>query len=581
MSTRHAIALSLALLAAPAAAEPLVRAVDHALMVRIPEQGLARLGDAVEIVIPDAFPVAAASGAFDCSDSTALTYTLSGFDLRLSTDDVLIETATDRLDATIFATLDSAPASLAVAGDCSVLEDLDEVCGLQIPVTALEIGLSVALGTTPEGLVDATVAPVELFVSPIANPLSDCLLASAVGTALGQNPSLIDDLVEQALVPALEDIPATVEEALESALNSFAADTSIDLLGTPLALRLDAERVEVSADGLIVGLSATLGAEVGGSCVDPAGIPPERTSWPVLGETAPGTSLRPDAAVLVGRGFVQDLLTASWATGLFCQEIEEFSGARLNGAAVDAFFGGAVTELVDPEARALVRLRSDAPPRVHFSEDQPVVGIALDALALDLIVEHDHRLVRLAEIGIDAEAGLDLSIVDRTLAPTLSLEAEAFRFEERWSELLPPGYSAGLGNLLGIVLDGLLPSDALAEIRVPTPLGIELEEPFWIPTPDGEWQGLYLRLDLSEVRPLELPGCSVDALGCGEGGGGGFELDLDAALGCDDPNATGCEDGGSCSTIVVPARPVLALLLLGPFTWARRRRRRQAPTPRA
>ena len=562
------------LLALSAQADPFERDIEHALLVQVPPQGLRRIGDAVEAVLPNTFSVLETADAFECSDDTAINYVLAPLDLLLTVDDVALVPGQDRLDIQVFATLGSSASTLTATGDCALFEDLDETCDLQLPTTALQVDLGIDL-VVQDGMVEATASPVALTISPIGNPVDNCLLASAIGTALGQNPSLIDDLVTDAVTPALADLPAQAEEAIEDALNSFVIDTDLSLAGAELGLSLQPERLEFTDDGFVVGLSAEIAGSDTAPCAPLDGLVVPQTAWPVLGPTAPDTSLRHDAGVFIGTDFVQELLTSAWATGLLCQEIREFNGSQLTGGVVNAFFGGAVLDVIEEDTPAVVVLASDVPPMVYVDEDQPVVRVDLDGLRLDLAAEVDGRLTRLAEIGIVAEAGLDLSITDGRLEPILAVDSDAFRFEETYSELLPPGYSQGLDSLLGTVLGGLLPTEALASIVLPTPLGIDFDEPLWKPTADGDWLGVFLRRDLSSVQRIQPAGCSATALGCGDSGGG-IEFDVESALGCDDP-ANGCGEGSGCThgTVFIPMRPLMAVLLLGPFI-ARRRRHRAA-----
>lgn len=563
--------LTLLALLTTAHAEPFERSVEHALAVHLPPDGLRHLGDAIEAVVPPVIPVEGTDDVLECSDETQLDYQLAPIDILLSADDVELTPSADRLDITLFATLDTSATTLAVQGDCALFEDLDEVCGVQLPTTAIEVHVGLDLFVT-DGVVDAVATPITVDISPIANPLSDCLLSSAVGTILGQNPSLIDDLLTDAIGPALEDVPADLEAAVEDALNGLSVDTELDLAGVPLQLNLAPNRMELSDNGLVVGMSARLTAPDSAACAPIADVPLPETSWPVLAETAPDSTFRYDVGAYLGQGFLQELLTSVWGSGLLCQEVSEFSGTQLSGELVNAFFGGHILDIAEPDAAAVMVLGSDTPPAVTVSDDQPVVRVDLSNLELDLVVEVDGRMTRMATIGVIAEAGLDIDLTGTEIAPTLALQPSTFRFEERYSELLPPGYSAGLPDLLDNVLGGLLPDGALTTVTLPAPLGIGLDQTLWKPTAEGDWLGLFLRLDLSEVEPIELTGCSASGLGCGSEGGGSVEFDLDAALGCGESG--GCESGSGCSvgTLTLPARPLFALLFLGPFLALRRRR---------
>lgn len=566
------LAVLAVLLALPGVASgaPFERHVDHALAVHVPPAGLQALGDAVAGVVPTTFPVLETAGTFECSDDTSVDYTLAPVDLLLSTDAVVIETAADVLDITVYATLDSTASTLDVTGDCTVLEDLDETCGLQIPTTAVEVHLAATLVATG-GQIDALVDPVEVSMSPIGNPLSDCTLESAVGTLLGQDPEAINDLLLGAVEPSLEGVPAEVEAAVEDALNGLAIETTIDLLGTPLDLALEPARIDLAEQGIVVGMQADL-AGYSAPCADPTAYAEPATAWPGFDDEAAGTSLVYDAGLLLGRDFVDELLLSIWGSGALCMQVDELQGVPLRGALAGSFFGDEVTELIGEDAPATLVFEVPEPPLAWFSEDQPAIAFDLDGSTLDLVAELDHRQARVLEVGIDGEIGLDVGFDGTTIAPTLAVEPGSFLFTESYSELVGPGYSQDLTSLLDTVLAIAIPDDALAEVPLPAPLGVEIDELFWIPTPTGSWHGAYAVLDLSGVEPIEVQGCSGDQLGC-DGSGGGAEIDVGEALGCDQQGAGCGDEGSSCATgtLVVPTWPWLPLLAVITIVGLRRR----------
>jgi hypothetical protein len=518
-----------------------VRGVDRALAIHVPPPGLATVGDAVEAIAPTAFPILYTVDTFECSEDTGFIYALQETDILFSTDEVLVETSNNRVDVTLYGTLNSTPTTLGIIGSCGVLTGLWESCDIQIPTTAVEVHLSVAL-VMLGGEINAIADPVEVLISPITNPLANCTLASAMGTLLGQNPDAINDLLSDAVGPALEDVPAEMEQAIEDALNSFAVETTVDLLGTPLGLSLNPTLIEVSSSGMIVGMDATIDTE-GAECANPGLVPIPDPQWPAFGDVAPGTSLEYDAGVYLGRAFVDELLTAFWASGLLCMEIDELGDVPLQGGLVGAFFGEEVGALLGADDPASLVLGGPLPPTSAFRMDQPAVMVEMPNLTLDLVSELDHRQVRILQVGADAEIGLDVGLVDGTIAPTLVIDEEGFLFSETYSDLVGPGYSNNLGTLLDMVLAIAVPDEALTEITIPEPLGIKLDEVFWVPTPDEEWHGVFALADLSEVEHIEVAGCTVDGLGCD---GGGMEFDLEEALGCNDP-ASGCgEEGSAC-----------------------------------
>ena len=100
----------------PAFGAPFERGVDKALLVHVPPGGLATLGDAVRAVVPPTFPILASTGTFDCSDTTTIAYSLAPLDLQLTADDVAFTLTDDRVDVTLYATLESTTTTLDVTG---------------------------------------------------------------------------------------------------------------------------------------------------------------------------------------------------------------------------------------------------------------------------------------------------------------------------------------------------------------------------------------------------------------------------------------------------------------------------------
>lgn len=562
--------LVLALWSSAALSATVERGVDAAVAVHLTPGGLGRLGDAIERVVPATFPVEGTVDTFTCDeeDAAPLDYVLSPLDLLLSADEVAVTTSEDAVHVTVYATLGSTAATLDVTGDCAFLEDLDETCQLQIPTIPVEIHLEVALRALGDGI-DAIAEPVVVTLAPIPNPVDDCTLSSFVGTLIGQegNEHLIDELLLAQVQPSLAELPARVEEALEGALDDLAFDTTLDLPGAPLDLSLYPTRIDVDDNGILIGLGATALTQTTG-CVDPSQVPLPVAEWPAFGPTAEGTSLEYDAGVFLGRGFIEELMVALWGSGVFCTEVVELADVPVQGAFVAAFFGDETGTLLGPTTPAKLVLANPTPPDTWFWEDQPVLTFTMDDLTMDLVSEVDFRETRVLQVGIQADLGIDLGVVDGVLAPTLVIEQSAFLFSERYSELVSPGYAANLGELVATVLATVLPDDELATVALPEPLGARLGGIVWRPTPDDQWQGGYALIDVTDVQPLPVAGCSASSFSCdGEGEG----IDVGEALGCNDPEAMGCAgEGSSCTTL--PAAPFVPLLPAILLVLRRRRR---------
>jgi len=560
--------LTTALHSATARAGDLDGQVEQAVAVHVTNQGLSHLGDIVESLIPNSFPITAGGGELACDDSgDPLSYQLSDLDLYLGVDEVDLRTADGRLELTLYGTLSSSAATLDITGDCSILTDLEEVCGVQLPVTAMQADLSILIEEAG-GTFDVTVEPLVVDISPIGNPLSACTLSSAVGTLLGQNPEAMSDLILDNIEPSLEDLPATIESSLEDIFTSLTFETEFELLaGAALGISLAPSLLELSEAGMVIGLGADITGGDSGDCVDTsAGPPGADAGWPGFSDTASGTSLPYDVGLFVGKGFVDHLLWSAWGSGALCLELEDLQGAPLTTGLMGSFFGDELITMFGDAEPALLSITPDVAPFAVLSDDQPPVAIGLDQLGVELYTQLDGRTLRALRVDVDGEIGINVGLSSGVLGTELILDEGSLGYTETYSELLWPGYSTGLPSLVELALGTFLPEDLLPTVELPYLLGAELSEVAWLPTEDGRWLGGYILVETERVQPVKLGGCSADALGC-DGEGAGIELDLESALGCSsDKGGFGCEDSGGCAvggTIFVPtARLFPALFVL-------------------
>lgn len=572
--------------------------VDRAAALHISQVGLEHIGDAIEGLVPQTFPISDISGEVFCAEDDAqpLVYLLDSLEVQISADDVQIVASEGRLDITLYGTLGSSASTFYVQGDCSVLTDLDEACLLQLPTTALSAHLGMSI-TEWEGVFDVDVDDISIEISPINNPLADCTLASVIGTLLGQDEAAIGNLLLSFIEPELEGLDVTIEEAAEDALNSLSFDTTLDLGmgGLPMDLALYPSRVELGEAGVIIGFGSVIDAESTHSCVEASeGSPFSDSPWPELGSTAPDSSLEYDLGLVLSRDFLDHVLWALWASGNLCIDLEDLAGADLQTSLLESFFGDSFTELF-PEAKpAIVSVRPTGQPLAVFSDDDPPLAVAVDDLGLNLLAELDQRQSRIFRVGVDAELGVAVEIDSDAVTPVLFLDPATWTYNETYNDLLAEGFSDDFQGLVEMVLSMFLPDDLIAPITLPDTFGIGVGGVFWIPTTDDAWHGAYVLIDSSEVEPLELGGCSGGSLGCGEGDTGSTGIDL-GELGCDEEGGcsgcgdsgggcdeSGCEGGGcgdsgsGCGTIRVPRLApwrVLLLLGLGGAVLLRRRRR--------
>jgi hypothetical protein len=555
--------------------------VPEALAVHLSRGGLDHIGDALQAVIPPTIEVLASSGSLECAagDARPLSWSLEPLDFQISVDDVVIDPSTGELLVTLYATLNTSTSTLSTSGDCSVLTDLTDTCTVDLPTTALEINFGLAI-TESGGRFRATARPASLSISPVGNPLSDCTLASAIGTMLGQDPLIISDLLAEAIEPSLDALGPSLETGVEDTLNSLQISTSITLLDAELGLEISPTLLELSERGLVLGLGATVTPDRLSDCVDSSGGSSlSGGGWPELSETAGDTTLPYDAGLLLGADFIDQTLYTAWATGVLCLDAGALLGAIAADGLTTDFIGGLIGDdfeaLFPPGGQAWLNIQATEPPTARFTADNPPLHVDLKGMEVELFAVLDHRKVRVFQAAGEADIGLDLRVEEGTLTTALVLQDPAIDLEETYTELLGPGYSDGLEALFGTFLGGVIPADMLPTIALPLPLGLAVESLSFVPQAEGRWQGAHARLDLSGVEPAELAGCSLDGFGC-DGGSVGVELDVNALLGCDSA-ATGCEDT-ACATATPgtrqrAARGRVALIgLLGLGLLLRRRR---------
>jgi hypothetical protein len=547
------------LLLTTALAEPLAPGtpIDRALAVHVTNAGLAHMGDAIEGLVPPSFPITDVAGEFACdeNDETPLAYTLEDTEVVLTAQNVDMVTRDGWLDIALYITIESTAADLTATGDCTVLTDMDEECELAIPTSLIVVEMSVGMEMV-DGFVDATVTDPTVEIAPIGNPLSgdNCLLADAIGTLLLQDDYAISNLILSFIEPELGGLGADLEVTIEDALSGLTLETSFALGEGEIELQLEPTALELSEAGLVLGMGGATIASSFSDCVPSSeGSEFVDTGWPDFNETAWDSSLEYDAGIFINKGYVDHLLWNVWQAGALCIAIDELGGGSLTTELLGNFFGDEWNALF-PEPQAVAfQTRPETAPTIIFHHDDPVIGLFIEELGLDVTTELDARYSRLVQVGVTTEVGIDPGISATMVEPALVIDEAGIDFTEPYNELLPPGFSNGLAEFIPTVIGTFIPDDLLPTIAIPSFYGLGLKTVFYIPSEDGEWQGAFVILDIDSVQPLEIEGCS-GGISCD---GTGEPLDIESMLGCDDAGCggdgcggEGCADegceGGSC-----------------------------------
>ena len=552
--------------------------IPEAVVVSVSAGGLDRVAGALAEVMPRGFAIGAISGEFTCDDAdptARLAFSIKALDVGIYIDELGIVPSEGRLDIAMYGSIDSTATTLTATGSCPPLTELAEECGIELATTPIEAHFGLSLSLT-NGLVDATVDDVSVTLGAITNPVSDCTVASAIGTLLGQNPLALTELLQSQIDPSLTDLGPTLESAVEEGLAGLRIETALAMGEGEIGLAIAPTKIDVDEDGLELVLGATITPSVMSACVPPATAPSGVDTPPILDGEGPG-DLEYDIAAIVSKPFVDQLLFAVYQVGGLCVDAGALGGIALDTSLFAPVFGDDWSALFpEPQPVGLFVVPS-APPSVRFEEDGAPIRLDLQGLGLAAFASLDAREARIFSIAMMGEVGLDLAVAAGVLTPSLLLDAEALDMQEVDHELLP-SYVDGLKTLLPSLLGSVVPDDLLPSFTLPAWRGIGVENIWFLPVQGGDWLGLWLTLDVDDVEPIESPGCEGGTLGC-DGESSFEEIDLESLLGCSSEDGgcdagLGCDDvsagcGSGCAT--VPVRPVMfSLACLGAL--ARRRR---------
>jgi hypothetical protein len=249
-------------------------------------------------------------------------------------------------------------------------------------------------------------------------------------------------------------------------------------------------------------------------------------------------------------------------------EVVDLSDLRLDGNAASAFFGPDLADLVGDKPVEM-KIHAAEPPRTIFDDDQPPFLFNIENFNFNLYGPIDERSTRLLEVNMRSKIRGIIELSDDELVTDALMDSSDFSLTEGYSELIKPGFSENMPQLLDLALGGFSPS--VPDFSIPTFMEISVKSLAWGPNPEGTWQGGYLFLDIDNVEPLTVPGCNASDLGC-EDGGSGIDIDLEEQLGCSQAQS-GC-DGGCVSggKIRLPAGRIFGLFFVVFGALIRRRR---------
>jgi len=394
---------------------------------------------------------------------------------------------------------------------------------------------------------------------------------------------IIDAAMEEVWV-LLDELPQTIEEAIEDGSESLSYIDTVDLVGVPLDIALVPHAVHIAEEGLRVTMDGSFDAPPA-ECIaayDPGSSPLTNNPPP-----DPDGTATYHVRALVADDLIASALYAVWRGGVLCYTVDQDS---LSGFTIDSSLLSLMADkddrhlmeriwLGEPQP-SLIRTEPRAVPQVTIDGSHDIEA-SVSELGLHFYTLTQDRLSRTLSVDVNVDATVDLDAPgDGSVGIDLAVDTGNFEpvvtYDEVVGDLsgqIEGNFGGIMGGLVDFVLDYVLGDPSLGVMQL---AGIGVAQLDVGPDGDGmDFLGAEATFDV--VKPechgdLGAFGCSTDdaigcsedgSMGCGDAGGcwGGCDDpfgcsgdDDDSAAGDDDDSAadpcgcqSGCE-GGSCGS---------------------------------
>ncbi len=542
------------LAASPASAErPVGTKMEEAAVVDITTSGL----DLVETLAPSFLPSFIDVPPFDESGEECFLFVCASYEARANDLIAFIDIdhltltpgdGTLNLDAAIIVTVNSAAAPGHLFYDATAIPS--DTCSVWVEPVRVDLSGTVQLDLVPDPLgkdIDGdSLSDTKRFDATIPAPtwawdldtgdiqVRDCslntindILDFLLGIDLYE---LVIDEVEPIVDDLVRTLPAELEPLIEDAASGLALNEEVDLLGTPLSLAIWPDELRISQDGVRVSLGSFVDVPIH-DCVLPYGIAgsveTDGAPPPMSHPASPFPD--PQAVAAIDDDLMNHILYAAWASGLMCLDLGAPDSPLSLPIPIDTnllgpLSGGAFDHLFpDPVPISMVT-EPRVPPVVDL-EGPNEINVLLDPMGIGFYGEVDDRRVRLANIDLVADIGVDLAYDGQTgdLGIEVIAGGGAVVPTVTYNEIAPDGsddIEDGFGALFDTLTAPLLTSfaDDLA-LTIPSFEGIGLTDLSVVPTGDGnEFLGAYGRagrVDFASGGCDKSGGC--DTSGCSGG----------------------------------------------------------------
>ena len=447
----------------------------------------------------------------------------------------------------------------------------DANCNAWTDVMTAELTIQMSLEIIDPGngdppYLDATVPTIQHNLDSAIDSQAihlDCWIGSLIDFIEFFGVDVLGMIIDAALADVytmIDELPATIEEAVEDGFDQAQYVDTVDIAGVPLDIELVPHDIIIDHYGLRIAMNSTFDAPQH-ECI--AAWDPGVSAF----TDNPAPDLDPNATyhlrALLGDDAVASALYAVWHGGVLCYTIDP---AEL-GFPLDTSF---VSLMADEDDRPLIeriwldesqpimlRTSPKNPPTVDFDGAHDL-DASVENLGLDFFALTQDRMARVLTVDVDVDAGvnvitpgdgaieMELDIDSANLSPEvtynefvgdLSAQIET-NFSDIMSGLLDtvigsflPDLSFGVMQIAGLGIANLdLQADGAAEDFLSAEATFDLVQP--------ECEGNFAAL-----------GCAGADLGCGGGSdpfGCGGSGDDDDTVGDDDDSADPCSCQSSC-----------------------------------
>jgi hypothetical protein len=357
-----------------------------------------------------------------------------------------------------------------------------ESCDLVVDPFDLDFDTSISVTVLSDGTIDATIGDLvwDTTFSSDEITLSGCAIGDINEFLVWLGIDLVEltwPILEPIIDSQIPTFTADLETTLEDLFAVVVIDEEIDLLGTPLGLKLAPSDVQITTDGMRISMSSAVSTEAHACLPDNAPTASQETSFdmPWIGDYPSGLSTSPHIAGLIDDDFVNNALFSVYSSGALCLNLDNNSGALpidLSTGLLGFIHPGYATLFTTP-APVSIRVSPSEHPPIAQTSDTSDFAIQMEELHLDFLTEIDGRDVRLLGTDMDMNIGADTNYDIKTgvLNIDIPIAGDDFVVTIVHNEFLPNEdevIAAGFGPLIDTMISPIIGS-LLSDLSFATP----------------------------------------------------------------------------------------------------------------